>query len=138
MRKLKKLYKISSVKKNKKLIVLKRGAVCVVALGPTVGSEIDKTRPVVIISNDQMNEVSRTIMVMPITTGQYSYYTWISVSPPEGGLRVSSRIITDQVLTIDKQRIQKVIGKVSSETMRAIEQAIRNNFALPEGDILEN
>lgn len=122
--------------KNKKHVVLKKGDVCIVALSPTVGTEINKTRPAVIISNNHMNKLARTVMVMPITTGAYSYYHWINILPPEGGLLASSQIVTDQIRTIDKQRIQKRIGKITAKTLLLIEQAIKNNFALPEGDVL--
>ena len=108
-----------------------------VALDPTIGSEINKTRPAVVVSNNYINKLARTVMVMPITTGTYLYYHWISILPPEGGLRVASHIVTDQIRTVDKQRIQKTIGNVTSKPLLSIAQAIRNNFALPEGDTLE-
>ena len=129
---------MKSKAKHKTPLVLKRGDVCIVSLDPTIGSEINKTRPVVVISNNHMNSLSRTVIVMPITTGKYSYYHWIPIQPPEGGLINASHIVTDQVRTVDKQRIQKKIGKVGPETLLLIEQAIRNNFALPEGDVLES
>lgn len=116
---------------------MKRGDVCVVALDPTVGSEINKTRPAVVVSNNHMNKLARTVMIMPITTGRYSYYHWISIAKSEGGLLASSHIVTDQIRTIDKKRIQKRIGKITPKTLLLIEQAIRNNFALPEGDIID-
>lgn len=118
--------------------MFKRGYVGIAELDPAVGGEIKKTRPVVIVSNDHINEFNRTVMVMPITSGHYSYYHWVNIQPPEGGLKTDSRIITDQIRTVDKSRFQKIIGKVGSTTLRAVEQAIRNNFALPEGDVLES
>lgn len=128
---------MKSKTRGKKSLLIKRGDICVVALDPAVGGEIKKTRPAVVISNNHMNKLARTIIVMPITTGTHTYYHWIPIKPPEGGLKAASRIVTDQVRTIDKQRIQKTVGKVSPKTLLLIEQAIKNNFALPEGDILE-
>ena len=124
-------------RRNNAPLVLRRGDVCIISLDPTIGSEINKTRPGVVVSNNHINKLSRTIMIMPITTGEYAYYHWITMKPPEGGLKIVSRIVTDQIRTIDKQRIQKKIGKVSKKTLFAIEQSIRNSFALPEGDVLE-
>ena len=126
----------SKTKSNKPPLI-KRGDVCVVALDPVIGSEIKKTRPAVVISNNHMNSLAQTVIVMPMSTGTHAYYHWIPILPPEGGLKSASRIVTDQVRTIDKKRIQKTIGKVSPRTLILIEKAIRNNFALPEGDILE-
>lgn len=123
--------------RNKTLLVLKRGDVCVVSLDPTIGSEINKTRPAVVVSNNHMNSLARTLIIMPITTGRYPYYHWIPLQQSEGGLVSASHIITDQIRSVDKRRIQKKIGKVSPATLLLIEQAIRNNFALPEGDLLE-
>lgn len=101
-----------------------------------MGHEIRKTRPAVIVSNNHLNELSQTILVMPITAGIHPYYHWISLNPPEGGLVKPSSIVTEQVRAIDKRRRQRRLGEVRPATMRKIEQAIRDNFGLPECDVV--
>ena len=114
----------------------RRGSVYRVNLDPTVGHELRKTRPAVVVSNDHMNELAETILVMPITAGHYQYYHWIAIDPPEGGVSKPSSIVTEQVRAIDKRRLQRHLGSVSADTIEKIEQAIRDNFALPEGRVL--
>ncbi|HEX7378073.1 MAG TPA: type II toxin-antitoxin system PemK/MazF family toxin [Pirellulales bacterium] len=116
----------------------RRGSVCLVDLDPTVGHELKKTRPAVVVSNDHMNELAETILVMPITAGKHRYLHWVPLDPPDGGVSKPSAIVTEQVRAIDKRRLQRRLGAVRPETMEKIEQAIRDNFALPEGNILSD
>ena len=80
----------------------RRGGVYRVRFDPAEGHEIRKSRPAVVVSNDHMNELAATVLVMPITSGQYSYYHWIALQPPEGGLTKPSSIVTEQVRAVDK------------------------------------
>src|SRR5262245_59292142 len=114
----------------------RRGSVHFIQFDPAVGREIRKTRPAVIISNDHMNELAATILVMPITAGFFPYYHWISLHPPEGGLTKPSSIVTEQIRAVDRQRVKRRIGEVTPETMRKIEDAIRDHCGLPEGRVL--
>lgn len=114
----------------------RRGSVYRVRFDPTVGHEIRKTRPAVVVSNNHMNELAATVLVMPITAGHFSYYHWIELSPPEGGLKKPSSIVTEQIRAIDKRRLRQRLGDVGPETMARIEQAIRDHFGLPEGGVL--
>lgn len=113
----------------------RRGCVYLVNLDPTVGHEIKKTRPVVIVSNNHMNELAATVLIMPITAGAFSYYHWITVQPPEGGLAKPSSIVTEQIRAVDKRRLGKKIGKFSAKIMQRLEAIISDHFALPESDI---
>jgi mRNA interferase MazF len=115
----------------------RRGAVYLVQFDPSVGHEIKKTRPAVVISNDHMNELAATILVMPITGGLYNYYHWIGLDLAEGGLKKPSSIVAEQIRAIDKRRISRRLGAVRSETMAKIEAAIRDHCGLPEGGILQ-
>ena len=107
-----------------------RGSVYRVSLSPTVGHEIRKTRPGVIVSNDHMNELAATILIMPITAGHFGYYHWIKIEPPEGGLTKPSSVVTEQIRSVDKHRLARRLGQVSRETMEKIEGAIRDHFGL--------
>src|SRR5262245_37591375 len=91
----------------------RRGEVFRVQFDPAVGHEIRKYRPAVVISNDHMNELAATVLVMPITTGRYAYYHWIEIEPPEGGLTKPSSIVTEQIRAIDKRRLHRRLGAVT-------------------------
>lgn len=58
------------------------------------------------------------------------------LDPPDGGVSKPTAIVTEQVRAIDKRRLQRRLGAVRPATMEKIEQAIRDNFALPEADVL--
>jgi mRNA interferase MazF len=114
----------------------RRGQVYLVRLDPTVGHEIKKRRRAVVISNDHMNELAGTVLVMPITCGQYQYVHWITLTPPEGELRKVSSIVTERIRAVGKRRLGRRLGSVSSQSMRQIEDAIRDHCGLPEGGAL--
>jgi mRNA interferase MazF len=114
----------------------RRGGVYRVQFDPAQGHEIRKSRPAVVVSNDHMNELAATVLVMPITSGQYPYYHWIELQPPEAGVTKPSSIVTEQIRAVDKRRLGKKLGRVSAVTIAAIEEAIRDHFGLPEGRVL--
>jgi mRNA interferase MazF len=114
----------------------RRGSVYYIQFDPALGREIRKMRPAVVVSNDHMNELAETILVMPITGGRYQYFHWIALLPPEGGLTKPSSIVTEQIRAIDKVRIGRRLGAVSAQTMGMIEDAIRDHCGLPEGRVL--
>ena len=95
-----------------------------VNLDPTVGSEICKTRPCVIVSPDEMNANIRTVVVAPLTTASRNYPTRIPVII--GGKK--GWIVIDQIRTIDKTRLQQKIGSVTPQTAIKIKQVIKETF----------
>ena len=104
----------------------KRGDVYLVNLDPTVGSEIKKTRPAVIIQNDIGNQYGSVTIVAPITSGKYSTYPIeVEVKPPEGGLKNSSLVLLNQIRAIDKRRLVKRQGKLNLKTMQRVGVAIK-------------
>lgn len=98
--------------------------IVLVNLDPTIGSEIKKTRPCVIISPDEMNKFLRTIIVSPMTTKSKKYPTRIEVKHD----RKIGWIVIDQIRTIDKQRIIKVIGKLSIPELNEVKSVIKETF----------
>jgi len=88
---------------------LEQYQIVLVNLDPTIGSEIKKTRPCVIISPNEMNKYLRTIIVAPMTTTSRKYPTRIEVKHD----RKIGWIVVDQVRTIDKQRIIRILGRLS-------------------------
>ena len=98
--------------------------IVLVNLEPTIGSEIKKTRPCVIISPDEMNKYLRTIIVSPMTTTSRKYPTRIEVKLN----KKIGWIVVDQIRTIDKQRIIKVLGRLSQPEMKELKSVIRETL----------
>jgi len=90
-------------------MVVKRFEIFLVALDPTIGSEIKKTRPCVIISPDEMNENINTIIIAPLTSTRKSYPTRIDIKFKN----IKGQVALDQIRTIDKGRLIKKIGNIS-------------------------
>ncbi|MFQ6612740.1 MAG: type II toxin-antitoxin system PemK/MazF family toxin [Fidelibacterota bacterium] len=104
---------------------LKRGEIYLVCLDPTIGSEINKTRPALIISNNINNQAAQTVTVIPITSSVEKVYPFEArLSTPESGLRKRSKAKCNQIRTVDKKRLAKRIGRVSSKELAEIEEAI--------------
>ena len=93
--------------------VVKTGDVWLASLDPTVGSEIQKTRPCVVISPREMNDHLRTVIVAPMTTGSRAAGFRIAVTfQGKSGL-----ILLDQIRTLDKSRLVKKSGAIQSATL---------------------
>lgn len=104
----------------------KRGEIYWANLDPTLGSEIAKTRPVVIVSNDINNEYAATITVLPITSSTDRIYPYeVGVSPKDSGLKNMSKIKANQIRTIDKVRIGRKLGELTKEKMQEVDKAMK-------------
>jgi len=103
---------------------LKQYQIVLVNLDPTIGSEIKKTRPCVIISPDEMNKYLRTIIVAPMTTSSKKYPTRIEVKHESK----PGWIVIDQIRIIDKQRIIKVLGSLSQPKIKELKSVIKETF----------
>lgn len=118
-----------------RLIVLpKRGDVFLVTFDPTLGAEIRKTRPALILQNDIANRVSPITTVAAITSqfDEPLYPTEVLVRHPEGGLIADSVILLNQIQSVDKQRLFKRLGRVTPETVRKVDQALLLSLGLVE------
>jgi len=111
---------------------IERGWVYLAVLDPTVGNEISKTRPVIVISNDQNNQFSTTITVLPVTSARLDKIYPFEVFLPTGeaNLPKNSKVKTDQVRTLDRSRFLKTIGELSKARITEIEEALRIHLAL--------
>ena len=109
-----------------------RGDVYVVNFDPTLGSEIKKTRPAVILQNDIGNRHSPVTIVAAISSqfGTELYPTEVFIEPPEGGLEKRGVVLLNQVRTIDKKRLAKKLGTLSRETMKRVDQALEISLGL--------
>ena len=103
---------------------LKQYQIILVNLDPTIGSEIKKTRPCVIISPDEMNKHLRTIIIAPMTTQSKPYPTRIKVRHNEK----IGWVVIDQIRTIDKQRVIKILGDLTEKEISNIKMIIRETF----------
>ena len=102
-----------------------KGEIYLADLNPTVGSEISKTRPVLIVSNDINNQYSATVTIVPITSTTEKIYPFeVFLRAGEGNLTNDSKAKANQLRTIDKLRLKRQFGKISEEKLKEIEQAI--------------
>lgn len=103
----------------------RRGEVYLCELGPTVGSEIRKTRPVLVISPDELNDHSRSCLVAPMTTGGHPY-------PFRVACRfrgTSGHVVVDQMRAVDTTRLIRRLGRLSASTTARVLAAAREMFA---------
>jgi len=98
--------------------------IVLVNLNPTIGSEIQKTRPCVIISPNEMNRPLRTIVIAPMTTSSKSYPSRIEIKHNEK----IGWIVIDQIRTVNKQRIIKVLGRMTKPEIKEVKLIIKETF----------
>ncbi|MEB3312209.1 MAG: type II toxin-antitoxin system PemK/MazF family toxin [Snowella sp.] len=106
-------------------MVVKRFDVFLVNLDPTVGSEIQKTRPCVIVSPNEMNAYIATVIVAPMTSRGTSYPTRVACHF-QGK---AGQIVLDQIRTIDKTRLVKKLGQISPEEQKETLATLAEMFA---------
>ena len=106
-------------------MVVNRFDVFLINLDPTVGSEIKKTRPCLIVSPDEMNRHIRTVIVAPLTTAGRDYPTRISCEFQ----KKTGQIVLDQIRTIDKTRLIRKLGSINPETQLEVASVLRRLFA---------
>jgi len=118
--------------KTRQVTYPKRGEVYLTNLDPTLGAEIRKTRPALILQNDIANRYSPITIVAAITSQPRDPLrpTNILVKAPEGGLSSDSVVLLNQVRSIDKQRLSKRLGILKPETMQQVDRAIQISFGL--------
>ena len=109
-----------------------RGALYWVNLDPTVGSEIAKTRPALIISNNTGNQYADRVIVAPVSSGnvQRVYPFEVRLEGGEAGLPQRSKVLLDQIRTVDKSRLGNRIGILTPERMEDVNRAIRLSLAV--------
>ncbi len=105
-------------------VAVVRGEVWLVALDPTIGSEIQTTRPCVIISPPEMHDFLRTVTVAPMTTGSHPAPYRI----PIRFRRKNGLILLDQIRTLDRVRLARRLGVVDAGTLRSTLAALREMF----------
>ena len=103
---------------------LKQYQIVLVNLEPTIGSEMKKTRPAVIISPNEMNKFLQTIVIAPMTSSSKSYPTRIEVNHNNQ----IGWIVLDQIRTIDRQRIIKTLGNLTEREIQNVKAILKEIF----------
>jgi mRNA interferase MazF len=104
---------------------IKRFDIYLVTLGPTVGTEIQKTRPCVVISPDEMNKYIATVLIAPMTTKGHPYPSRVSCEF-EGK---TGQVVLDQIRAVDKVRLMKRLGRLSKAHQEAVLAVLGEMFA---------
>jgi len=112
--------------------ILRRGDIVYADLSPSIGSEINKRRPVLIVSNNANNRAASTVTVLPITSSIRRLYPFeVALSRAESGLPKDSKAQAQQIRTISRERIRtQPAGKLKPEKMREVDAAIRLHLGL--------
>jgi len=122
---------VASKKSEKKvprpraLGIPKRFEVFLVNLDPTLGAEITKTRPCVVVSPDEANAYIRTVVVAPLTTGSHHYPTRV----PCMFQRKAGHVVIDQLRTVDRVRLVRKLGTLDPSAQTAVLQTLADFFA---------
>jgi len=98
--------------------------IVLVNLDPTIGSEIKKTRPCVIISPDEMNKYLQTVVIAPMTSQSKKYPTRIEVKHNNK----TGWIVIDQIRTVDRMRIVKVLDKLSEKEIAKVKSVMKETY----------
>ncbi len=95
-----------------------------VNLAPTIGSEMKKTRPCLVISPNEMNKHLQTIVIASVTSTSRDYPTRVSINQES----IKGWIVIDQIRTIDKRRIVKILGKLNNPEIAKVKDVIQETF----------
>src|SRR3990172_11657649 len=108
------------------MIEVKRGEIWLVNLDPTIGHEIKKSRPAVIIQNDLGNKYSPITIIAPITSQNTEkvYPIEVFLARKVSGLDKDSKVLLNQIRAIDKRRLLKKLSKIDAETLEIISEAL--------------
>lgn len=105
-------------------MVINRFEVHLATLDPTVGGEIQKTRPCLVVSPDELNHTIRTVIVAPMTTKGRPYPTRVHCRFK----RKNGQVVLDQIRTVDQSRLVKKLGRIDAGTAAAVLAVLREMF----------
>ncbi len=110
---------------------IKRGSIWLASLDPTIGSEIRKTRPVVVVSNDTNNANSDLVTILPVTSNTTHVFSFeVLLLKGVANLTKDSKIKADQIRTLDKSRLIKLIGMLPEASMIQTDKAMKLHLNL--------
>ena len=105
----------------------RRDEIWLVSLDPTQGSEIQKTRPCLIVSPNEANEYLRTVIIAPMTTTERPYPTRVSITFQNK----RGQVALDQIRAVDRQRLVRKLGTAPSKTAQSVSSVLVEMFARP-------
>ena len=106
-------------------MAINRFEVYLINLDPTIGSEIKKTRPCLVVSPDEINQNTRTVIVAPLTTKGQAYPTRV----PCRFKGKIGQVVVDQIRTVDRSRLIKRLGRIDDKTAAAVLLVLQETFA---------
>jgi len=111
---------------------IKRGFIYLVDLNPTIGAEINKVRPAVVVSNNINNQYAETVTIVPITSSKLDkvYPFEVFISKGIANLDKDCKAKANQIRTIDKKRIISEIGELPEDLMKKLDTAIKIHLEL--------
>lgn len=114
------------------MIAVRRGDVVVASLDPTIGVEIKKTRPAIVLSNDSINQFSQLVVVVPLTKN-IAHLSPSHALIPKGAARltVASKAVTEQIKAVDQRRLVRRLGSLPPAVLAQVERALKNTLAFP-------
>lgn len=112
----------------------RRGEIHLVSFDPTLGAEIRKTRPALVVQNDVADRYSPVTIVAAVTSGVGGrlYPTEVLIRAPEAGLSVDSIVLLNQIRSIDRKRLVRRLGTVDPLTMTRVDRALRLSLGLAD------
>jgi len=114
--------------KNKQI---KRGDIFIVDLEPAKGSEIQKERPCLVVSPDEINSGTKYVTILPITSGNHRYMFRIPCSIKNTkGVEKECNIVVDQIRTVTKERMKKHIAELDIKTLTKVLETLQEMFAV--------
>jgi len=110
---------------------MRRGEIYLIDFETSVGAEIRKKRPALIISCDEANKHLKTIMVIPFSSKTERVYPFeVLVEKEDSGLEANSKLKIPQMRAVDKARLKKYIGTISNDILARVEKAIKLHLAM--------
>lgn len=110
---------------------IERGQIFLVNFDPTIGAEVKKTRPAVVVSNDISNTHSPIVSISPITSNVTRIYSFeVEIPASVGGLHARSKAMVNQTRAVDKMRLIKPLGHLPETIIMEIDRALRLHYDL--------
>ncbi len=113
------------------MVSIKRGEIFLVNFDPTVGAEVKKTRPALVVSNDISNTHSPLVSISPITSNVTKVYSFeVEIPPRTGGLQTRSKAMVNQTRAVDKIRLIRKMGSLPPQIMTDVDRALKLHYDL--------
>jgi mRNA interferase MazF len=124
----------NSVQASSQITFPKRGEIFLISFDPSLGHEIQKTRPAVVIQNDISNRYSPITIVAAISSSfsDPPHPREVIIEPGRSGLDKRSAVILNQIRSVDRQRLVKKLGNLDSSTIRRVDEALKISLGLIE------